>query len=164
MIRYLNAPYPSRGLQRKVQPRNLGSQFGDGFSSSTPDGIFTMLMELSPNWKLLSFEEGDGMDAFFREAHGHTFYWKLPRETTPRAWRCPEWTLVEEGTTAEISANFVEQPPTDAAVGLANVYAELITEAEDTGIISRPQQSLYAEQSISLNFVANTYRNGLVRS
>lgn len=107
----LVAPIPSSGLSRKITPRNLGMEFGDGYSESIPDGINTMLMELAPSWKLLSFEQADAMDLFFRTQHGQTFLWKMPRETGFRRWKCPEWELVEGQTTAEINATFKEQPP-----------------------------------------------------
>ena len=106
----LIAPNPAPGFDKGKKPRVLGSEFGDGYMETVPDGVNTMMLQLDLSWRVLSFDAGDAMDTFFTAQEGRKFFWTMPREVTPRVWKCQEWHLVYEATTSEVSAKFMEQP------------------------------------------------------
>jgi len=87
--------YPDAGHSREMEPRAMGSRFGDGYEQRTADGINTQLGV----W-VLTFTggraEADAIDSFLKARGGvEHFTWTNPDEETG-LYLCRKWTKRRE--------------------------------------------------------------------
>ena len=79
---------PSKGLEKKVSPKFLASEFGDGYSAIIPAGINNQLLEpLDLVFADIDYADAEVMYNFMRARNGETFLYTLPLEATPRKFR-----------------------------------------------------------------------------
>lgn len=101
---------PNTGLNYQQQPRVLSAAFGDGAVQRTPDGLNTMPRSFDVKWDPVSIEIADYIVGFFETHRGVTpFWWKSPRDSTPRKYVCPQWRRTEpQWNASAVEAAFVE--------------------------------------------------------
>lgn len=82
---------PEYGAAKTIEPRVLLTDFGDGYSQRSADGINNNQEEWSLTWKL-PIADADILSAFFEARGGHeSFDWIPPRESTSRKWTIKNW-------------------------------------------------------------------------
>ncbi len=99
-------PSPSTG--RKTNYKLLKSEFGDGYTQTTRDGINHRRRQLTLSWNTLLDAQAWEIADFLEERGGDLdFYYTPPRETVPVKWTCEEWddTVNDDGT-RKITATF----------------------------------------------------------
>jgi phage-related protein len=77
---------------KKVTPRVLKNDFGDGYTQVVADGI----NNLEEEWSLtfhLRIADADTLESFCETQGGHTpIDWTPPRESTAKKWIIKSWT------------------------------------------------------------------------
>lgn len=101
------SPKPSPGTTRKPELKLLKAEFGDGYSQTTRDGLNHIRRTLSLKWELLTVEQNDAFETFFRTAGGDQPFWYTPsNESIAVKWTCEEWdSRTREDGFLEFSAN-----------------------------------------------------------
>lgn len=91
---------PSPGTMAKPELRLIKTEFGDGYTQRTRDGLNHSRDSLSLTWELLTPEQGRKIDAFFRERGGdRPFYYHSVLHDGPVKWTCTDYSpkIVENG-------------------------------------------------------------------
>lgn len=84
--------YFNDGTQEAHKPRVLTAGFGDGYAQELADGLNTDLMELTPSWRNVPEDAANTTLAFFKARAGFfPFLFTLPGESSPRKFKCTEW-------------------------------------------------------------------------
>lgn len=85
--------------QMSVQPRVRSVSFGDGYSLRSPDGLNTIALKASVNWRARTQAEMAQLAGFF-DAHGGAswFWWTPPGRGSASKFICPSysWTPVRD--------------------------------------------------------------------
>ncbi|MEN6621495.1 MAG: phage tail protein [Smithella sp.] len=83
---------PTYGTTANLEPRILRAEFGDGYSQRAADGLNTNPIKVTLNFDALSVAQADQVFNFLQARAGwDSFYYTLPRETTPRLFICPKF-------------------------------------------------------------------------
>jgi phage-related protein len=91
-----NISTPDRSPTMDVEPKVLSSQFGDGYSQRTPDGINNMMETWSLAFTLRTKTEIDSIETFLRARAGaEAFYWTTPSNRTAK-FICKKWSRIPE--------------------------------------------------------------------
>lgn len=77
---------PQWPLDVTIKPRLLEPQFGPGFPSFAPDGINTILRQVTLKFAPLVQADYTAIDTFISGHLSSPFYFTLPDETTARLW------------------------------------------------------------------------------
>lgn len=78
---------------KKVKPRVIWNEFGDGYSQRTADGINNTGAEWRVGWQGRIISDIDTLEAFFEARGGHEeFDWTPEREGSSKKFVCREWT------------------------------------------------------------------------
>lgn len=98
------------GSSKKVKPRVLRNDFGDGYSQRAGDGINLLAEQWNVSFRL-RLDDADTLEAFFKEHKGHkVFYWTPPRQSSARKFTVQEWTRKPDKVNGDvISARFKEE-------------------------------------------------------
>ena len=100
---------PSRGGGDSVKPRVIETQFGDGYKQSMPDGLNALERGYDAKFENRPLADIDIITTFLESHIGTIFYFTLPRESTPRKWRCTSWSRTDvSASLASLSAKFEE--------------------------------------------------------
>lgn len=83
---------PQEGTLKTVEPKILKSDFGDGYTATTPDGLNHIRRRCEVQWINIHKLNADTIEAFL-EARGGSepFLWTAPDDDTERRWRCERW-------------------------------------------------------------------------
>lgn len=103
---------PNRDPVKKVTPRLLQAQFGDGYSQRIPDGINSMIRTWSLSFNNRDSTEIDSIESFLRATKGSlSFDWTDPDGYTAK-WTCKqEMTRTDKaGGNSDFSCVFTEEP------------------------------------------------------
>lgn len=96
--------------EQTAAPRVIKTQFGDGYSQRTADGI----NNVERSWSFSSGNKrgalADEIDAFLARHGGWKWFWWTPhRQTTPVKVTCEDWKKLEGmGRLASVSGTFKE--------------------------------------------------------
>jgi len=83
---------PDWGMNPKVKPRVNRTDFGDGYTQRSSDGINTISLSVSLTWTNVTNAERDTLIDFFVAMGAITaFWWQKPGDTTPLLWTCGSW-------------------------------------------------------------------------
>ena len=94
---------------RKVVPRVLRTEFGDGYSQRAADGLNNNPSEWNLRWEL-DDTDTDTLIAFFITHGGHTtFEWTPPRESTSQKFIIIEWGETPYGESGSIVTARISQ-------------------------------------------------------
>lgn len=78
---------PTYNYKSQTVTRIRRSDFGDGYSQRSGDGLNAVQKKVDLTFVGLSTFEADAMDAFFAEQGGYrAFFYTLPDEGVPRKW------------------------------------------------------------------------------
>lgn len=89
---FLPPMQPSIESSRDTEVRTLETQFGDGYTQRSADGLNSILPKWNAVWKSLTPEEAQDIDYFFRSQGGYkAFIWQAPEEDYPQMYRCKKW-------------------------------------------------------------------------
>jgi phage-related protein len=85
-------PEPGTGRQPKLNI--LETEFGDGYTSSTPNGYNHIRQTLSLAWSGLTLPEAQVMDNFFTQQGGTIpFFYTHYSYGVAKRWLCNEWDM-----------------------------------------------------------------------
>lgn len=83
---------PSETTVRSVKPKILETQFGDGYTQRTADGLNHIKREVRAVWLNVHALNADAIEAFLEARGGYEpFYWTAPDDDTQRRWACKTW-------------------------------------------------------------------------
>ena len=83
---------PTYGTTSNKEPRILRAEFGDGYSQRAGDGLNTDPIKVTLNFDALTVEQADQVFNFLSARAGwDSFYYTLPRESSPRIFICPKF-------------------------------------------------------------------------
>lgn len=101
---------PSLGLSLTEEARVLQSEFGDGYTQRSGDGLNNLFLKGSVTWNKLTQDQADAIIAFFRLRQGYeSFNYTLPYEDSSRQFICKKWTPVQdEYDSVTLTADFEE--------------------------------------------------------
>jgi phage-related protein len=102
-----NPQYP---LDIQIKPRLLSPQFGAGYPTFAPDGINTMLRQVSLKFSVLQESDFASIDTFISSNIQKPFYYQLPDETQPRLFLMTGRTRRFLSTTYDYEVTLQEQP------------------------------------------------------
>lgn len=99
---------PSPGLSDTPEVKIIKAQFGDGYTSSTADGINHMRRVVEATWDVVTTEDRDEILGFFEERAGHQpFYYAFPYDKAPSKWTVEQWsTTALSGGFHRVTATF----------------------------------------------------------
>ena len=99
---------PSWGFSRATTPRVLTAGFGDGYRQESGDGLNLLPRTATPEWQILSTDDADTIENFFRAQKGYlAFDWTPPGESVSSKWKCTTWTRTSPtALTDAITATF----------------------------------------------------------
>jgi phage-related protein len=87
-------PAPSPGTDRKPKPKLLETEFGDGYTQASADGINWIRDTVNLSWETLLPTQANAIDAFFVGQGGYIpFLYTISDETTAKQWICKVWTV-----------------------------------------------------------------------
>lgn len=106
-----NVPGPTFPVERKLTPRILKVEFGDGYTQESPDGLNYQLGEWSLTWDNILAAEKDTIRAFFEARRGvETFNWTAPDGVVYKV-KCRSWNVaIVAANSWRITAEFKEAP------------------------------------------------------
>lgn len=82
---------PAPASSRDIRTRVNTSQFGDGYSQRSQDGLNAIAATYNAQWAALTDVDCNTIEAFFA-AHTITpFLWQPPLETVTRKWIAAVW-------------------------------------------------------------------------
>lgn len=85
------APVVGSSVRNELKLRR--TEFGDGYTQITRDGMNHHRVTPSLRWELLDPEQLVAIDDFLKHHGGDTpFYYTLPGQMTPTKFTCEEWT------------------------------------------------------------------------
>ena len=85
-------PGPSPGTKLTVAAQLNRTEFGDGYTQITRNGINFQKRTLDLNWEILTQAQADTIIAFFAERGGDkAFYYKPYNSAVTYKWTCDEW-------------------------------------------------------------------------
>ena len=101
---------PSKSFSTNSKPRVVVSQFGDGYSQRTGQGINRITKEWSLVFKSRSIIDSNAIENFFIARSGvEGFLWTPPGESTTYSVICTEWSRTyDSAISATIQAKFVQ--------------------------------------------------------
>lgn len=112
---------PSIGTERGNKPKLLKTEFGDGYTQVTADGLNHNRQELRLTWEFLKPWDADEIHDFLNERAGYQPFYYTPEydaghnsngTSTPRdakRWRCEEWNeSIEQGGFRTLTATFIQ--------------------------------------------------------
>lgn len=99
---------PSADSGKKVAVRIKRSDFGDGYTQRSKDGLNTIDKKYTFNWNVLTPAQVDEIEAFFEARGGYeAFFYTPPRESVPVKFICIEWSRgYSNGEADSVSATF----------------------------------------------------------
>ena len=95
---------PTYGSTQTIKRRVLTTQFGDGYTQRTGDGLNTIIREWSLRWENLPKADTDTIENFFLAlADGESFDWTPPESVTSYRWVIKDdtWTRSKVGFETE---------------------------------------------------------------
>lgn len=100
---------PSPGTSKKITPKILKAEFGDGYSQSSRNGHNHIRDEVSLSWDYLLRSEAEAIDAFFTARGGDQAFWYQPfLYQAPLKWTCETWDVkVAENGGWQVSATLI---------------------------------------------------------
>lgn len=101
---------PSADLQNKPEFKLLESEFGDGYTQASPDGLNHIRQVVSLRFELLEKIDRDTIISFLM-SHGGTkpFFYRIPTDDYSLPYTCKEWDWVALGAGLfNITATFRE--------------------------------------------------------
>lgn len=93
MTETFNPPVaPSIPSSRNRKMRTAESNFGDGYTQRSGDGLNTNLETWRAEWSALTPEQAEEIEAFFEAHKGYVaFFWQAPYSPVALRYRCKEW-------------------------------------------------------------------------
>jgi phage-related protein len=100
----------AQGTSRKIVPRVLATNFGDGYVHRIADGINTQLEEWTVTWSVLLPSQSATIQSFFASLYGCLpFTWTPPNSTQANVYICSDWTESEvDSGLVSLSATIVQ--------------------------------------------------------
>jgi phage-related protein len=98
---------PSPGTENTPEFRILESEFGDGYSQSTRDGLNHIRQVRQLRWDTLTPDQANAIEGFILAQGGDTPFLYAMTDDVQRQWRCKKYTRTN-GTPVTISAEFRE--------------------------------------------------------
>lgn len=87
-------PRPPGAIADKPEVNIVKFERGDGYTSSSPNGLNHIRRVLSMTWRYLTVAQADELERFLRERGGYKpFAWKPSLEAVPLIWTCEEWAI-----------------------------------------------------------------------
>lgn len=81
-------------LADKPELRIIKTDFGDGYTQATRDGLNHQRRVATLRWEIIEGQHADEIEAFLKERGGdRPFLYRVPREDTPTRWTCADWTI-----------------------------------------------------------------------
>lgn len=91
LLTFPTTPGPSRA-DPDVTARVLESQYGDGYTQTTADGLNAISQSYAVAWGLLTKTELTTFLDFLTAHGGHTpFLWTPPLASAAQQWKCKTW-------------------------------------------------------------------------
>lgn len=99
---------PSPGTSQKPKLKIRKTEFGDGYTQYSPDGLNHMRKIIDLEWPVLSQTEAQAIIGFLETQGGYLpFHYTIPGEATPTKWTCDTWEDIRiDGGFRKISATF----------------------------------------------------------
>lgn len=99
---------PVVGSTERREMKLLKTQFGDGYSQTTRDGINHARRIVTLRWEALDLEDALAIDDFLALCGGdQSFIYITPGRTDPMRFTCDDWTMTQTtGGFASIDATF----------------------------------------------------------
>lgn len=99
---------PTSPVTITTKPRVLKSDFGDGYSQRSSDGLNPFDRTLEMTFERLSAADATVIENFLAGCAGVTsFTFTIPLTSTTYSWVCPEWIrTLEHGNKSTISVRF----------------------------------------------------------
>lgn len=87
-------PAPSPGTNKKVKPKLLKADFGEGYTQYAADGMNSLKQTVTLTWDLLLPSQSDAIMNFFAGQGGwQPFYYTISDDVAgPLRWLCEDWT------------------------------------------------------------------------
>ena len=101
---------PTKASSRKVKPRFLRANLGDGYDQRSGDGIQTIKEEWDVVFEALDTTAANVLVEFFEDLQGYqAFTWIPFRQTEEKKFICDEWSESFYGRSlTTISAHFIQ--------------------------------------------------------
>ena len=99
---------PSPGLSSTPELKLVKSEFGDGYTLASPQGLNHIRQVVEATWDVLDRPERDQIIAFFNERAGYQpFYWRTQHADAPLKWTVETWSdTVISGDFHRVTATF----------------------------------------------------------
>ena len=91
---------PSPGLTDTPEIKILKSEFGDGYTQASSQGLNHIRQVVEATWDVLDRAERDQIIAFFKERAGYQpFYYRMPHDDAETKWTVETWsdTVISAG-------------------------------------------------------------------
>lgn len=82
---------PSPGTGGNWRPRIIRTQFGDGYSQRTEDGLNPVVGQYRLYWELLTPDQYREIVDFLREHVAEAFLWAIPGQDVPLVWTVAQY-------------------------------------------------------------------------
>lgn len=98
---------PSPGTSHKPEFKILDTEFGDGYSQPTPNGVNHMRRSVDLKWDaLLEAQKDDIIDFFVHMQGTKAFYFQPYGERTARKWTCKDFSSSADEGVWKVQATF----------------------------------------------------------
>ncbi|MDY8107762.1 phage tail protein [Fulvimarina sp. 2208YS6-2-32] len=99
---------PSIGMTDKPEIKIARTDFGDGYTQTTPLGINHIRRVVTLRWNVLALDDKEAIEGFLVRHGGYKpFFYRIPREPAVLKWTCDDWnTSRNTGGFASIEATF----------------------------------------------------------
>lgn len=100
---------PSPGTTFKPKVKVLETEFGDGYTQSTPNGLNNIREHAQFRWNGLELWQMQAIIGFFEARKGaEVFYYRPAGYADPLKWTCKEWEKTFDNGVWKITASFVQ--------------------------------------------------------
>ncbi|MBO6507512.1 MAG: phage tail protein [Roseibium sp.] len=83
---------PSAGTNTDREIKLRKTEFGDGYTQTTPDGINHIRKSIELNWDVLLPDDAETILAFFERHEGYKpFFYRPSNDPALLKWTCEEW-------------------------------------------------------------------------
>ena len=97
------------GVSKNIKTRVLKTDFGDGYSQRTADGINVIIREYDLEYIGSNTNIDELVTHFVERAGYQSFTYTFTNETTERKWTCEEWTETSlSDSTKQLTATIKE--------------------------------------------------------
>lgn len=103
-----NEPRTPTQIDRAETVKVIGTEFGDGYEQTVPDGLNAKRDTLTIRWQNLTHQQAGNIDSFLTSQNALPFWYTIPMIGKRKLFRCTDWSYSSHDLYCDITATFKE--------------------------------------------------------